>query len=342
MPPRTSRPPRHRPRTSAMIASARRVPPSIDERRSWLPPVMNTPVASRTMRAACSSLACMRVTALSGMHLGRPELGEHGPVPLARLEPEGARRGDHGDPCVPTAGERDEPAEDDPVPDLVLRPADDDDGPVRHGARSLAARPAATRTRRVRAGAVRPRQARMRTDASAHRPPATPSPPGRRRPARPAARGDPDPRAQADRRHGDPDRRVRAGPRRHGGAGRHGGRRRPGVLGGGPDLARGRRPVPSHRARSCPTSMRRGCCRCSPPGRCCPGRSPGSPGAGRRSCCSCGPSAGPMPVGRCRPRSPSACSPSRWPRTSTPGTSTCCSRLALFGAQFTGPRAGRR
>ena len=27
----------------AMIASARRVPPSIDERRSWLPPVMKMP-----------------------------------------------------------------------------------------------------------------------------------------------------------------------------------------------------------------------------------------------------------------------------------------------------------
>ena len=60
------------------------------------------------------------------------ELTEHRLVPLARLEPQRRRRRDDRDRGVHPAGERDEPAEDDPVPDLVLRPADDDDGPFGH------------------------------------------------------------------------------------------------------------------------------------------------------------------------------------------------------------------
>ena len=48
------------------IASARSVPPIVDDSRSWLPPVRKTPVASRTAITAVSSLACGRVTAWSG------------------------------------------------------------------------------------------------------------------------------------------------------------------------------------------------------------------------------------------------------------------------------------
>ena len=55
-----------------MIASASRVPPIIDDSRSWLPPVMNTPVASRTWRAMCSSFAWVRVTAWSGITAAAP------------------------------------------------------------------------------------------------------------------------------------------------------------------------------------------------------------------------------------------------------------------------------
>ena len=43
-----------------------------------------------------------------------------------------AGRRNDGDRRVPAARERDEAVEDHPVADLVLRPADDDDGPVAH------------------------------------------------------------------------------------------------------------------------------------------------------------------------------------------------------------------
>ncbi len=50
----------------AAIASASRVPPMVELSRSWLPPVRKMPLASRTIRAACSSFAWVRVTAWSG------------------------------------------------------------------------------------------------------------------------------------------------------------------------------------------------------------------------------------------------------------------------------------
>jgi len=46
--PATTAPWRNRSRT----ASARSVPPIVDDSRSWLPPVRKMPVASRTARAA--------------------------------------------------------------------------------------------------------------------------------------------------------------------------------------------------------------------------------------------------------------------------------------------------
>ena len=54
-------------RNRSRIASASRVPPIVEDRRSWLPPVRKMPVASRTARVAFSSLAWGRVTAWSGM-----------------------------------------------------------------------------------------------------------------------------------------------------------------------------------------------------------------------------------------------------------------------------------
>ena len=56
----------------AMIASARRVPPSIDDSLSWLPPVMKMPVESAMIRAECSSFAWARLTALSGTTSAAP------------------------------------------------------------------------------------------------------------------------------------------------------------------------------------------------------------------------------------------------------------------------------
>ena len=141
-------------------------------------------------------------------------------------------------------------------------------------------------------------------DGRLDRRPEPPGPPCRRDPARAATRGR---RGSASRKRTRRDhparRRLRPRDRRHVGARRARGRRRPGVLGRGPDLARGRRPLPPDAARSCPTSTPRGCCRCSSRGRCCRGTSPGSSGAARRSCCCCGRSAGPTPGARCRPRS---------------------------------------
>ena len=55
-----------------VMASARRVPPIVDDSRSWLPPVRNTPLASRTTLAACSSFAWERVTAWSGLTTAAP------------------------------------------------------------------------------------------------------------------------------------------------------------------------------------------------------------------------------------------------------------------------------
>ena len=65
-------------------------------------------------------------------NVGDAELGEDLAVALAGLGAEDAGGRDDGDRRVPAARERDEPVEDHPVADLVLRPADDDDGPVAH------------------------------------------------------------------------------------------------------------------------------------------------------------------------------------------------------------------
>ena len=56
----------------ALIASASRVPPIVDDSRSWLPPVRKIPVALRTSAAECSSFACVRMTAWSGSTSAAP------------------------------------------------------------------------------------------------------------------------------------------------------------------------------------------------------------------------------------------------------------------------------
>ena len=84
-------------RNCSRIASARRVPPIVEDRRSWLPPVMNMPVASRRARAAVSSLAWARVTAWIGRTLLHAELAEDLLVALAGLQPERRRGRDDGD-----------------------------------------------------------------------------------------------------------------------------------------------------------------------------------------------------------------------------------------------------
>ena len=53
-------------RKRSITASASLVPPIVEERRSWLPPVRKTPVASRSCRANVSSFAWARVIACSG------------------------------------------------------------------------------------------------------------------------------------------------------------------------------------------------------------------------------------------------------------------------------------
>ena len=59
-------------RKRSRIASASRVPPIVEESRSWLPPVMKIPVASPTTWTAASSLACGRVIAWSGWTAAAP------------------------------------------------------------------------------------------------------------------------------------------------------------------------------------------------------------------------------------------------------------------------------
>jgi len=166
--------------------------------------------------------------------------------------------------------------------------------------------------------------------------------------ARPQGRGDPARlrreatrirEAAPDARDGAADRRLRAGDRRHGGPGRRGRGRcqaywaavRIWLEGGDPYTPTG--PF-------LPTFTRRGCCRCSRPGRCYRGRSPGSPGAAATIL---------LLLWSIRWATPCA-APDRHPgrpagfplaANLTRATSTCCSRSPCSAPQFTGPRLGR-
>ena len=247
---------------------------------------------------------------------------------------------DDGDRRVAAAGERHEPAEDDPVADLVLRAADDDDGSVGHGLRILAlsamiaaripARRAATgRGRIARRHARMPRDDRRRAPpgsspcrASAggrgrdrrrprrdrRRPPDAAA--GRGLPAGAAARG----RRASTTRAGSlaiapaqPDVRAARGRARSPAASRPGPTRgRTGRASGSGSTAATRTTRP---ARSCPTSTPRGCCRCSRRGRCCRGTSPGSSGAAATILAAAlDDPLGVPPAAARRPRSSSRCS----------------------------------
>ena len=59
-------------RNRSRIASARSVPPIVDDSRSWLPPVRKMPVASRTWRANAGSFAWSRVIACTGRTVPMP------------------------------------------------------------------------------------------------------------------------------------------------------------------------------------------------------------------------------------------------------------------------------
>ena len=275
-------------RNRSRIASASRVPPIVDDSRSWLPPVRKTPVASRI-----ASVARVVVGLRPGDGVERPdlldaELREHRAVPLARLQPERRRGADDRDRRVGAAGERDEPVQDDAVADLVLRAADDDHGSVgQQTSSSLAA--SAEDSRRS------PRPAEPCT----HRPPglatgwcgAVPCPawenapamddlpepelrpvpgsarglgpnrgravrrrrprhaaPRRRLPAGAPSRGVARPRPASHRGDHPAERHVRADPVRDDRPGRGRRGRCPRLLGGRPDLAQRRRSVPSDRA----------------------------------------------------------------------------------------------
>src|SRR5436190_2178602 len=88
-----------------------------------------------------------------------PEIAEDVAVTLAGLGPEARCGRDHHDRGITSARERDEAIEDDPVPDLVLGSADDDDGPVGHGRALLVS----VRGRIARAAGRRPNPAAERS-----------------------------------------------------------------------------------------------------------------------------------------------------------------------------------
>ena len=199
-------------------------------------------------------------------------------VALAGLEAQRRRRRDHRDRRVPAARERHEPAEDDPVADLVLRAADDDDGSIGHrltdsalvGGR-IPPDPRSRAPARSADGARRPR-ARMRRDGGRRRATRTPAGPGTARGRgrivvdRPRWSTAPNAAAAGVFRRAlrremsrlrDP-RRITAIvllsltfallARRPARPWRVGRRRCPGVLGRRPDLAQRRRPVPPNGA----------------------------------------------------------------------------------------------
>ena len=66
-------------RKRSSTASARSVPPTVDDRRSWLPPVRKMPVASSSWRTYAGSLACERDIAWSGRTVPIPS-----PVKISR------------------------------------------------------------------------------------------------------------------------------------------------------------------------------------------------------------------------------------------------------------------
>ena len=119
-------------RNWSSTASASRVPPIVDDSRSWLPPVRKMPrrVADREGRLLVVRLGPR--DRVDRADLGHAELAEDLLVARAGLDAQRRRGRDHDDVRVAPARERGEPAQDDAVADLVLRAADDDDGSLGH------------------------------------------------------------------------------------------------------------------------------------------------------------------------------------------------------------------
>ena len=67
---RWCRPPPPRPGSAGDLRDG--VPPMVEDRRIWLPPVRNTPVESWTARAESSSFAWVRVVAWMGVTCAAP------------------------------------------------------------------------------------------------------------------------------------------------------------------------------------------------------------------------------------------------------------------------------
>ena len=105
----------------------------VEDRRSWLPPVRNTPGRVAGRRAPqWSSFAWVAGRGVDRRDVRRAELREHLAVHLAGERTQRRGAADDRDARVRAAGERDEPAQDEAFADLVLGAADDDDVPFSH------------------------------------------------------------------------------------------------------------------------------------------------------------------------------------------------------------------
>ena len=228
-----------------------RVPPIVELRRSWLPPVRKMPVASRRACAVASSLASARVTVWMGRTWWQPSSPKTRwySSPAAAPSDEAVlmtvRR------AVVAAGQLDEAAQDDPLADLVLGAADDHDVTLGHRPSIPALQgpsdcyhpcgTAMTATTTPSAPSGPGRTASPHPDRRQAGGPCAPPAAFRPRPVAAAPRAPPAP--------GDhPARRGRGGGRRLAGLPRRPGRRgRPGLLGRRAHVAGRRRPVPPDR-----------------------------------------------------------------------------------------------
>ena len=116
-------------RCRSMMARPRAVPPITLERRSWLPPVMKMPVASRTASIAGRLVRLLPGERPQAAHIGDAELSEEGPIQLGRLVAERGRGGDDRHPRIGPAGQRGEARQDLALSQLVLGAADDQQVP---------------------------------------------------------------------------------------------------------------------------------------------------------------------------------------------------------------------
>ena len=119
-------------RWASTMASANGVPQITDDSLSWLPPVMNTPVALPISAIRSGSWASLAALRPHRDHLGGAELAEQRVVHLDHLGAERGRRGDHRDPGVLAAAGGHELLEDRASAELVLSSSDDHERSRRH------------------------------------------------------------------------------------------------------------------------------------------------------------------------------------------------------------------